>query len=141
MVSQGYIWKDIASRLPGRLSDSIRERYVNHLDPTLKKTPWTKEEDNILFENQRKLGNKWSVISKSLPGRSVNSIKNRYYNKKCTFLRMMRNHKEKPDGRPRKNRVKASSKVMKERSVGNPNFTERRTAPSSEDFPYSVVGV
>ncbi|OEU17410.1 ternary protein-Dna Complex1, partial [Fragilariopsis cylindrus CCMP1102] len=78
MVLEGFPWRDIAHQLPGRVGDSIRERYVNFLDPRLKKTPWTKEEDDILFQYQRIVGNKWSEIRKCIPGRSENSIKNRY---------------------------------------------------------------
>ena len=81
-VDQGYRWRDIAEVLPGRTSESIRDRYNNHLDPYLKKSKWTKEEDRILFTEQFRIGNKWTEISKKLPGRSVNSVKNRYYNTK-----------------------------------------------------------
>ena len=87
MFAKGYMWKDIAEFLPGRRTDSIRDRYVNHLDPSLKKTPWTQEEDEILFKAQLSIGNKWSEIRKSLPGRSVNSIKNRFHNNKKKWLK------------------------------------------------------
>jgi hypothetical protein len=89
MAAQGDKWAEIASRLPGRIGENVRERYVNVLDPRLKKTPWTDEEDRILFENQRVLGNKWSEIRKLIPGRSENSIKNRYHNRKNSYLRKM----------------------------------------------------
>ena len=90
MVLEGFPWRDIAHQLPGRVGDSIRERYVNFLDPRLKKTPWTKEEDDILLQYQRIVGNKWSVIRKCIPGRSENSIKNRYYNRKNSDSRRIK---------------------------------------------------
>ena len=90
MVLEGFPWRDIAHQLPGRVGDSIRERYVNFLDPRLKKTPWTKEEDDILLQYQRIVGNKWSVIRKCIPGRSENSIKNRYYNRKNSNSRRIK---------------------------------------------------
>ena len=132
------MWKDIASRLPGRLGESVRGRYVNHLDPTLNKSKWTKEEDDVLFENQRKLGNKWSEIRKLLRGRSDNSIKNRYYNKKNSYLRKIKKHKEK---KPRNSQLEAPAKAMKETGVNILNLTARSAPLSLEDFPDAVVGI
>jgi hypothetical protein len=81
MVSKGIKWADIMKQIPSRTGEQIRTRYINVLDPSLIKTPWTKEEDEILFKYQRTLGNKWTAIKKFLPGRSENSIKNRFYNR------------------------------------------------------------
>jgi len=75
----GHIkWSEIAASLPGRLGKQCRERWVNHLDPDLKKSPWTEEEDRILMEKQVTMGNKWREIAAFLPGRSENSVKNRW---------------------------------------------------------------
>ncbi len=71
-------WSAIANHLPGRLGKQARERWFNHLDPQLKKCPWDIEEDNLLIELQKKLGNKWCEIANNLPGRSENNVKNRF---------------------------------------------------------------
>jgi hypothetical protein len=94
MVLQGKKWAEIAHTLPGRIGENVRQRFVNVLDPRLKQTPWTEAEDRILFENQRILGNKWSEIRKLIPGRSENSIKNRYHNRKNAHLRKMKQKTE-----------------------------------------------
>lgn len=94
MVQQGHKWAEIAHRLSGRISENVRDRYVNFLDPSLKKIPWTEEEDAILFENQAILGNRWSAIRKLIPGRSENSIKNRYHNRKNSHLRKLKREAE-----------------------------------------------
>lgn len=51
---------------------------MNHLDPAIKKDPWTSTEDAKLLELHQKLGNRWVEFAKELPGRSENSIKNRW---------------------------------------------------------------
>ena len=38
---------------------------------------WSKEEDLILLKNVTEIGKKWSFISKKMPGRNENSVKNR----------------------------------------------------------------
>ena len=80
-------WSDIAKRLPGRLGEDVKARWVNHLDPDIRKGAWTKSEMDILIEAQKELGNKWAEIAKRIPGRSENSVKNRWYNAKTSEKR------------------------------------------------------
>ena len=54
-------------------------RWHNHLNPNIKKEKWSLEEEKKLLEVNSKYGNRWSLISKFIPGRTDNSIKN-YWN-------------------------------------------------------------
>jgi hypothetical protein len=61
-----------------RNAKQCRDRYVLHLDPSLCKADWTKEEDALILQLYNHFGSKWSFFSKQLPGRSDNAIKNRF---------------------------------------------------------------
>ena len=45
----------------------------------MSKQSWTQKEDELIVEMQRKVGNRWTYISKLLHGRSDNDVKNRYH--------------------------------------------------------------
>ena len=62
-------WSVIATHVPGRTGKQCRERFHNHLDSELNKLRWTAEEEDLLLSLQQQLGNKWSTISRQLPGR------------------------------------------------------------------------
>ena len=42
-----------------RTGKQCRERWFNHLDPSISKEPWTEEEETILFKTHKIEGNKW----------------------------------------------------------------------------------
>ncbi|KAF1741193.1 hypothetical protein MXB_886, partial [Myxobolus squamalis] len=61
-------WNVIAKQLNGRTGKQCRERWHNHLDPQVNKGPWTTAEETQILNLQKKMGNRWAVIAKSMPG-------------------------------------------------------------------------
>ncbi|KAK9764811.1 hypothetical protein K7432_007389 [Basidiobolus ranarum] len=72
-------WVLIASRLSSRTGKQCRERWHNHLDPRIDKSPFTPEEEDLIFRLYSQMGSKWAEMSKLMPGRPDNAIKN-YFN-------------------------------------------------------------
>jgi len=65
--------------MENRTGKQCRERYINHLDPLMKKTVWTNEEDSTIKKLHFEIGTKWCKYVEQLPGRSDNAIKNRFH--------------------------------------------------------------
>ena len=73
MDNNDDIWKQIAKHIPGRTAIQCRNRYLNKLDPSLKKGRYTVEDQFQLFMSIKKNGHRWSLVAKEL-GRSKVAI-------------------------------------------------------------------
>ena len=71
-------WELISKSIPGRSGKQCRERWHNQLHPLLKRLPWSKEENWVLFILHSRVGNKWAKMQMNLPGRCDNAIKNHW---------------------------------------------------------------
>ena len=73
------VWDVIAAKVPGRSPIQCRERWKYRLKPGLNKSKFQRCEDVLILKEQRRLGNKWTLIANKLPGRTAVSVKNRWY--------------------------------------------------------------
>jgi len=83
----GLNWVVIANNFPGFKAEALEERYYNKLDPKLKRTKFSEEEDEKIINLYLKFGNNWKEISNYFEDRNANMIKNRFY----SFLKKKKN--------------------------------------------------
>ena len=72
-------WTECSRRIGGRCGKQCRERWMNTLDPKVKRGNWQQAEQTVIFEQMKVNWSSWALISKNLPGRTENSIKNYFY--------------------------------------------------------------
>jgi myb proto-oncogene protein len=113
-------WSLVASELAQRYSikhrsgKQCRERWHNHLDASIDKKPWTQEEDDLIFDLHKEFGKSWSKIAERIPGRTDNSVKNRFYS---TLRRNLRKYNK---SRPHSERLVGSVRTI----LRNPDIPE-----------------
>jgi len=75
----GKAWSKISKVLGTRNGKQIRDRYINVLDPEIRKGKFTEEEDVKLIQLFKQHGPKWATIAKYYPNRTADMIKNRFH--------------------------------------------------------------
>ena len=66
-------WSSVAAMVPGRVPKQCRERWHNHVDPSVSHEPWSEEENALLLRRYQDCDGKWSEISVALTGRPDNA--------------------------------------------------------------------
>lgn len=74
----GSSWAAVSGGIPGRTDVNCRNRWLNVLDPTLKKRAWTTKEDDLLKSLHDEHGDAWADISAGLPRRNNESCRSRW---------------------------------------------------------------
>ena len=74
-----FDWKQISLMLPGKSASQVEKRWSSRHNPDVSHEKWSPEEDRVIEILYRLFGGKWKKISKNLPGRTSDAIKNRFY--------------------------------------------------------------
>jgi hypothetical protein len=87
-------WEAVARDLPGRSPRQCRERWKHYLSGELGKTPWTQEENRLLFEKMHTLGPKWTRLAAFFPGRTDIEVKSHWMQVFARFSNLHVQHRE-----------------------------------------------
>lgn len=71
-------WVVISSQMKTRSPRQCRERYKNYLSPKIKNGPWTPEEEELLIQKVKELGQRWANIALYFEPRSDVNVKNHW---------------------------------------------------------------
>ena len=71
-------WRFIAEYMKTKNARQCQERWYNHLNPSIIKTPWTEDEDSTLLRLYNSFGPKWMLIAKCMKNRSPDNVRNRW---------------------------------------------------------------
>lgn len=118
-------------------------RWYNHLDPSIVKREWTREEEDIMFEEHRKYGNKWTLLVEKLVGRSDNAIKNHFYSTIRKSLRRITKFLGSKDGTAKVRKIKPAtlSKIFQTISEDSPSQSSSPSYldPKSREIAYHLI--
>ena len=84
-------WYQIAKEMDGRNIRQCRESWNNYLSPEVENGPWTKEEDELLFQSFAKYGPRWIFISNFFQTLTDINIKSRFQVHFRRYTKTMKN--------------------------------------------------
>ncbi|XP_010241362.1 PREDICTED: myb-related protein Myb4-like [Nelumbo nucifera] len=117
-------WRSLPQKAGlNRCGKSSRLRWLNYLRPDIKRGNISHDEEELILRLHKLLGNRWSLITGRLPGRTDNEIKN-YWNTKLG--KRKRDHPSSssaPNSKHSKQSENEKNEPIDELSAGQPKIT------------------
>ncbi|KAK8650917.1 hypothetical protein V6N13_140538 [Hibiscus sabdariffa] len=121
-------WHQVPSRAGlNRCRKSCRLRWLNYLNPNIKRGAFAADEVDLIIRLHNLLGNRWSLIAGRLPGRTANDVKN-YWNNHLLMKKVNPSDKD-SDPKSYLNPPVSNTKVIKPR----PHVLSKNIFPVSSD--------
>jgi hypothetical protein len=121
----GKVWSKISKMMKSRNGKQIRDRFINILDPEIKKGKFTDEEDDKLIKLYMKNGPRWAYISNFFPNRTADMIKNRFHSSiKKNYFSQIQNIEKQFANISNGKEIKTARKVVDNKSFGKQMYDE-----------------
>ncbi|KAM0026360.1 putative transcription factor MYB-HB-like family [Helianthus debilis subsp. tardiflorus] len=120
-----------------RTGKSCRLRWVNYLNPGLKRGKLAPHEERLVLELHSKFGNRWSKIARKLPGRTDNEIKN-YWR---THMRKKAQEKKRITSRSQSSPSLSHCSSSSSACTSHPTFGSMPVTETKERSFYDTGGV
>ncbi|PKU76840.1 Transcription factor MYB98 [Dendrobium catenatum] len=95
------------------------------------KDSWTEEEESMLVQAHKEIGNKWAEIAKRIPGRTENSIKNHWNATKRKQSSNKKLRRKAIHGDAGAFKLTALQEYIKSKTLSLPDITPTATSPST----------
>lgn len=89
VAEHGNKWADVARCMDGRTDQQCMGRWRRHLDPEIKRTEWSTQEDRRLMELHREHENDWSSIAREISNRTPQQCRARFFQARFTGRRFL----------------------------------------------------
>jgi myb proto-oncogene protein len=124
----GKNWAQISHTMKQRTGKQIRQRFLNFLDPKIKKDKFTINEDIKIFKLYKIFKTNWRYYTTYIPNRTADRIKGRYY----SFVRFKENLLKLIDGLD----VDFCAEALKEQKI--PEIIQEKKAEKFVNFNNNV---
>ncbi|KAL8142796.1 hypothetical protein V2J09_015828 [Rumex salicifolius] len=119
-----------------RCGKSCRLRWVNYLNPDIKRGNFTPQEEDAIFKLHELLGNRWSAIAARLPGRTDNEIKNIWH---THLKKKLNNNHQTKQKKPKKNKLMKPNSPNDEQNQKTMLIAANSLAQSTEQSPSTTT--